>query len=365
MGRRNRRSKRRLNSILMLLLLTAAMLVLSTYAWFSSNRVVTIEGISAQVSAASGIQISLDGEVWSSRVTVTQATLAALTTGESPNQVVKNRYQWPTKLSPVSTDGSVSSNDIGFYAGLLNSTADGLTNVAAEGPDIGANGKYIAFDIYLKNTTGIAAGNNLLLGQNSYVDIDTTNGGQANTGLENCVRVGLLMYDPTNAVDLSSSGADVRAIAIGNSPIVSIWEPNFNQHIAYVVSNDARVQNNASSTFKTLGLTSSSVTATALSNINAASLPVTDDQATTVNEANAFAIPETVRTAGTVAADTPMTAVELDSTSGDPVQLVLSANKIMKCRMYIWLEGQDPDCNDTASTGKAVKFVINLAKPQE
>ena len=148
MGRRNRRSKRKLNSILMLLLLTATMLVLTTYAWFSSNRVVTIEGISAQVSAASGIQISLDGETWSSRVTVNQAALAALTTGEAPSQVVKNRYQWPTKLSPVSTDGSITSNDVAFFAGTLNSTSDALTNVAAESPDTGANGKFIAFDIY-------------------------------------------------------------------------------------------------------------------------------------------------------------------------------------------------------------------------
>ena len=32
-------------------------------------------------------------------------------------------------------------------------------------------------------------------------------------------------------------------------------------------------------------------------------------------------------------------------------QLMLYQNKIMKARIYIWLEGQDADCNDTASTG--------------
>ncbi len=361
MGRRNiRRSKRRLNSILMMLLLSATLLVLSTYAWFSSNRVVTIEGISAQVSAASGIQISLDGENWGTRVTVNQSALAALTTTVEGTTVVKNRYQWPTKLSPVSTDGSVSTNDIAFYYGTLSPDGTALTGVDSEGPDVGANGKYIAFDVYLKNTTGVDAGNNLLLGQNSSIAIDTANGGQANTGLEYSARVGLLLYDTSNGVALSSDGATVRAIAIGSNPLVSIWEPNYNIHIGSVVTNDARITS-ASSTFQTLGLTSNSVTTGTLANINSATLPVTDDASTTdVNEANAFAIPSTVRTAGTVAADTPMTDV-----SATPVQLVLAKDKIMKARMYIWLEGQDPDCNDTASTGKALTFLINLSKPTE
>ena len=360
MGRRNiRRSKKRLNSILMMLLLSATLLVLSTYAWFSSNRVVTIEGISAQVSAASGIQISLDGENWGTRVTVNQSALAALTTGESPNQVVKNRYQWPTKLSPVSTDGSISSNDVAFYYGTLSPDGTALTGVAAEGPDVGANGKYIAFDIYLKNTTGVDAGNNLLLGQNSSIAIDTANGGQANTGLEYSARVGLLLYDTSGGVALSSDGTSVRAIPIGSNPKVSIWEPNYNVHIGSVVTNDARITS-AASTFQTLGLTSGAVTQDTLSNINSSALPVTDDQTTTVDESAAFAVPSTVRTAGTVSADTPMTDV-----STTPVQLVLAKDKIMKARMYIWLEGQDPDCNDTASTGKALTFLINLSKPTE
>ena len=60
MGRRSRKSKRRLNSLFMTLLLTAVLLIMSTYAWFSANRIVEITGITAKVSAAEGLQISLD-----------------------------------------------------------------------------------------------------------------------------------------------------------------------------------------------------------------------------------------------------------------------------------------------------------------
>ena len=35
----------------------------------------------------------------------------------------------------------------------------------------------------------------------------------------------------------------------------------------------------------------------------------------------------------------------------------------MKMRVYVWLEGQDPDCLDIASTGKQFDLAINLRKP--
>ena len=42
MGRRSRKSKRRMNSLFLTLVLTAIMLIMSTYAWFSANRQVEI-----------------------------------------------------------------------------------------------------------------------------------------------------------------------------------------------------------------------------------------------------------------------------------------------------------------------------------
>ena len=80
MSKRSRRSKRRLNSSFMALLLTAIMLIISTYAWFSANREVLITGITAKVSAAEGLQISLDAENWRASVVVSQAKLAELGT---------------------------------------------------------------------------------------------------------------------------------------------------------------------------------------------------------------------------------------------------------------------------------------------
>ena len=72
----------------MMLLLTGMLLLSSTYAWFSANKEVALEGINAKVVAAEGLQISLDGESWSSKITINQTNLAAAT---------QNNYRWPTE----------------------------------------------------------------------------------------------------------------------------------------------------------------------------------------------------------------------------------------------------------------------------
>ena len=40
----------------------------------------------------------------------------------------------------------------------------------------------------------------------------------------------------------------------------------------------------------------------------------------------------------------------------------IEPNKISKVRVYIWLEGQDPDCVDLASTGDKLNIDLKLTK---
>ena len=64
-----KRSKKRLFLLLFLLVMTAIMLTTSTYAWFTSNRTVTVEDINVNVAASGGIQISVDGSAWKTIIT--------------------------------------------------------------------------------------------------------------------------------------------------------------------------------------------------------------------------------------------------------------------------------------------------------
>ena len=136
MGRRSRRSKRKMNSMILALLLSAVMLIMSTYAWFSANRTVSIDGITAKVSAAEGLQISLDAKTWSSSVTV-NATELAKATGY-------NDYVLPEELHPVSTIGETASGEIKFFDGQVSADGTKLTGAATAT----APGKFIVFDVY-------------------------------------------------------------------------------------------------------------------------------------------------------------------------------------------------------------------------
>ena len=325
MSRRSRRSKRKLNSLFMAVILTGMLMLSSTYAWFSANKEVALEGINAKVVAAEGLQISLDGESWSSKITINQENLAAAT---------DNKYRWPDALTPVSTVGETASGNMNIFYGEVNAEATELSNAAIESDT--ATTKYIVFDLYFKNSSSRVDGDILQLNTGSMVDI--ADDGKDGTGLEYSIRSAVVLY--SEKADMTADGNTIRSIAFG-TPSVSIWEPNYNKHTAEVVNNDSRIDatNTAYNTFGIKQVGTGTVTG-----INETS------------ENDFIAEQKTVKTDGTVGA-----ATNLTNLAG--ANLMLQQNSIMKARVYIWLEGQDPDCIDTASTGKSIDIVLGFTKP--
>ncbi len=365
MSRRSRQSKRRINSIMSLLFLSAILLIASTYAWFSANRVVTINTITAKVTAAEGIQISLDGEKWSSSIDLSQANLDAAIVkdgGTTGNRTSTNlTYSLPENLIPVSTSGTVTSGRLDMKYGNVSPTGDQLTGVAAESD--ASTTKYICFDIFLKNSSSQTS-DVLQLFQNSKVAISASDGVDG-TGLEYSVRVGMVLYSGSQT--LTASGADVRAIAAG-TPKVCIWEPNnandttSTKHITEVVTNDRRIA--AATTFFRTYTLNADASGTMNQVDTADGKYYATDEVAGVTEGGTItglSQPYTLATAGTVASTVDL--VDVSSTDANPVQLTIPGNKISKARVYIWLEGQDPDCNDTASTGRSIDISMSFTKP--
>ena len=337
MARRSRKSKRRMNSMFLSLLLTALLLIMSTYAWFTANRQVSIDTITAKVSAAEGLQISLDGEKWSTSITVNADTLA--TAGQVlATENGTGKLSWPEDLEPVSTIGEVSSADVIFQKGKYTSGRDleSITNSPLYNLD------YIAFDVYLKNSSSqnsdplqLDAGSSVVIGS-----------GTAGTGLEYSPRVGFLLYDQTaNFTDDVTTKIKTLTSTSATSSKFSIWEPNAKGHIDEVVTNNDEVSaNTANSTY---GLTANSTSATKVEGI------VTTTAAVEGKSALQTTMQTTDASLGA--------AMNLTDTTG--ANLTLAKNKIMKMRVYIWLEGQDPDCIDTASTGVSFDTTIKFCKP--
>jgi carboxyl-terminal processing protease len=56
-------------SLIVLIVLTAILMISSSYAWFTSNQTVTIGTIDVNVRASNGLQISVDAETWQPIIT--------------------------------------------------------------------------------------------------------------------------------------------------------------------------------------------------------------------------------------------------------------------------------------------------------
>lgn len=64
-----RKKQKKLSSLILLLLLSVVLLGTSTYAWFTSNKNVSIEGIDVKVTTSSGLLISADATNWKTTLT--------------------------------------------------------------------------------------------------------------------------------------------------------------------------------------------------------------------------------------------------------------------------------------------------------
>ena len=174
-------TKKRLNSIILLLAFAAIMLIVSTYAWFSTQRNVTISNLAGTVQVAEGMQISLDGTNWGQELDLSTVDWNA-TSGTVLPVYPYNTNNIPEVLQPVSTVGYYNTTNTGdsnitdltFYKGKLNSTGNGLETVWATTPAVATeveNGVwvgqinsetaisldnsypgYYAFDVFIKNT---------------------------------------------------------------------------------------------------------------------------------------------------------------------------------------------------------------------
>ena len=146
--RKNKKKKeKKLRSLFLLLFLTIIMLGTATYAWFTANQVVTIQALDLQVEASNGLQISTDAVTWKSVITNNDITSGAYS--GAVNQV-------PTSVTAVSSDGTVSGGRLNMYLGTITNdetTGDYLIASTKQTDVNGANGYYIAFDVFLKTDT--------------------------------------------------------------------------------------------------------------------------------------------------------------------------------------------------------------------
>ena len=342
MERRNRKSKkRRILILLVALFFTTIMFTTTTYAWFTANKTVKVNTLTVNVEAQNGIQISADGTNWKSIVQTTDLTTVHNSTyATSTNQI-------PASLEPVSTAGLLdSSGKMEMWFGVVGAEATGqhageyiLTATKSTEAE-GSSGKFIAFDIFLK----VDAATDLYLTTNSGVrTTDATD-----TGIKNASRIAFVyLGDVPSGTGLSTiqglnqSSWDDPATTDVTETLdrrhVYIWEPNYDVHTAAAVTH-------AHDTYNATTTEGPNATQLAYAGVKAA-IADTDHVYVQVSSPTAYTTSYSTKFANV---SPSYSTKEGFSTK----QQIFSLNAgVSKIRVYMWIEGQDVDCENSASGG--------------
>ena len=323
---RSKKKRKRLFLLLLLLLVTGIMLGTATFAWFTANKTVSVNDIQVNVAAQNGIQISADGTNWKSIVQTSDLLGATTTYSAAVNQIPSSA----NSLAPVSTIGNVDSNGrMEMYLGDIKSdstTGNYIITATKSNEVAGATtGAFIAFDIFLK----VDANTPIYFTPNTRVVASDAN----DTGIKNATRMAFVILGNTTTGDTL---AHIQALNAGTSAVKYIYEPNYDVHTAAAV-------NHANDTY---GITTTTT--------GGSLLPYSGVKAAIPESA---AIPEKVAGSTTHATSysTYFGAVTVDyyTAAGFNTNFsgfTLSAG-ITKVRVYMWIEGQDVDCENSASGG--------------
>ena len=314
-AKKNRRRKGILLAIIMILF-TGVVLTASTYAWFTANRSVTVESIDVNVQATEGLQISTDATDW--KAVITNDDITGASWSGVINQLPKGTGVF---ASPVSTIGTTDSNGLmEMYKGTVATPEGGTENLLTAVKSTEANGTtgdFVAFDLFFRSTKAQA----IYLTSASTV---TLKDGTSIDGLQNAARVAFINE---GGVEYGSTAASAQAKKEGN--LALIWEPNYDTHTAAGVANAHDAYNTNTTTTGGSKLPYYGVKA-----------PIaTPGVAVDSTNASYFG---SVSTTGSVAAGIPSTAY---------IKVTDLVAGITKVRVYMWIEGQDVDCEDHASGG--------------
>lgn len=170
---KQKNSRRRLNSLILLVAFTAIMLIVSTYAWFSTQKNVSLSGLEGTVKVAEGLQISLDAKTWKNGIDFKDFTEQTFIDAYVPGATLEHPYQYPdpeksdgTKIAatnvlpdellPVSTTGAgeditgANSKTMAMYNGD-NINGNQLVSIAKMAEEKASG--YYAIDLFLQNSS--------------------------------------------------------------------------------------------------------------------------------------------------------------------------------------------------------------------
>lgn len=344
-------SKKRNFISLIVIFLLGTLLLVSTYAWLSTNLNVKVKNFNMIVSQNSGLSISLDGINFSTYVEISEEILIDKLKNTYPN----NTSQWSSNgLVPISTYGTSGPNDqtFNFFSSVGVKYKDkekkiGYLTTALMEDDTSRKSfnRYIAFDLFLKNATGSPTSDNLYLDPSSYLILERDEDEEEPTteeaiedleeikGLVNSARFGIVKI---GSVGLDASANEIQNMRCNNNCSFIIFEPNSTNHTKLSIERAMKYG---------LNLTDGEYFPTYAYTKALKGVKVEDTISGSANlDLNSFKLQETL--------------VEEDLEN--PIFDIPSG--ITKVRIYVWLEGQDIDSLETDSEGAKISISLDFSK---
>ena len=317
--------KNRLFYLMLLLLMTTISLSFTSYAWFSTNRLVRVDLLDVNVRAQGGIEISTDGTNWKGALSIYDITEARNTYPNSVNQI-------PKTLEPVSTIGELENGKLKMFYGTAENDLYGNYILSAERSietesfDEASDGKFITFDIFLKTNK---------LSQLYLTPLSNiTYSGSESVGIENAIRVAFV---EEGNVPTGTNLDTIQNLQTTRRENVYIWEPNYNTHTIHGIENARDMYGiNASENYER-------IIYDGISNPISSKLNIyTSNAKSTLYPAYFSRVNINYYT-------------ENNFTTNKEIFTLKSG--ITKYRVYMWIEGQDVDCENNASVGN---ITLNL-----
>ena len=320
-SKKRKKSKKIFIAILMILF-TGVILTASTYAWFTANKTVTVSQIDVNVTTSEGLQISTDASTW--KTVISNDDITGVTYSGNTNQLPKET----ATIKPTSTIGEIdgATGFMKMFVGTVESNDAGdyiLTATQSIETKSTTTGDFVVFDLFFQTN---AAATVYLTSSSSVAASKTA------TGIQNAARVGFVVQG--HAV-VGSDAATIRALKNDGSVPAVIWEPNFDVHTAAAVKHAADVYK--ISTQQT-GASQLAYKGVKKDISKTANIPLNPDDASGAADYFADVRPNISTTAAGILRTKYERVFDLEA-------------GVTKVRIYMWVEGQDVDCEDNASGG--------------
>lgn len=364
------------------IMLTAMILLVSTYAWFIGMSTVNTGDINVTISSIVGLELSLDGHEWENQtLNVNTSTIESIYQGNT------NKYPSTTGLIPYSTDGLFNSTSgrLILYDKVSLASSPGGYKLAANQIDNSSSEAdgYFVFDLFIRNGTAgsydsssdSTAAEDIYLTANSKATSIPKNGNDSNYGVANSIRIGFFEIGRIKSDGYSES--TLRSITCGGGEEITtscsttlqdlndnrgytwnIWEPNNTVH-------DERLVDYFGNVCKNRNASTGAYTSDACTSLE------TDPDVHTFAINNRITASDSVDIYDGINGYTSAKLTDMNTyktsdaaiyNNDKPAFIKLAGNSITKVRVYIWLEGQDIDNYDLITKDQEVRINFGITK---